>query len=258
MAELAAYRWASGSVTKLIRRIARLARPTLLFEPGGSRSFSKLGGDPQLPPKAAWPAGAEGPRAFLAQVDLGEVSDLARIDWLPAEGRLYAFLDPSTFGAPDLVRITFSTEAPGPPARQPEGVAERYRERRVEFTPLNSVPSLEWLDVRDPLDLEFEEFEARLQEFGAQPPREDRLHRIGGYPDGLQNGCLGLECEHLARGLPPPDYVTPAAIERASREWRLLLQIDSDRDLGMEFGDAGRLYVFIREATPAWAISVRP
>lgn len=43
-------------------------------------------------------------------------------------------------------------------------------------------------------------------------------------------------------GLPPPSYASDAA-----DAWRLLLQIDTDDELGMEWGDAGRLYVFIRQ-----------
>ena len=61
---------------------------------------------------------------------------------------------------------------------------------------------------------------------------------------------MALTCEHTARGLREPAWgeEVPAAIARASRAWRLLLQIDSDPGLKLNFGDTGRLYVFIREA----------
>ena len=60
---------------------------------------------------------------------------------------------------------------------------------------------------------------------------------------------MWLSCAHLARGLPDPVWNAeiPPAIARASKEWRLLLQIDSAPALNMNFGDGGRLYVFIRE-----------
>jgi uncharacterized protein YwqG len=58
---------------------------------------------------------------------------------------------------------------------------------------------------------------------------------------------MGLECEYLARGLQPEYRDPPPNILRASKTWRLLLQIDSDPALKMNWGDAGRLYVFIRQ-----------
>jgi uncharacterized protein YwqG len=72
-------------------------------------------------------------------------------------------------------------------------------------------------------------------------------HRIGGYPSEIQGGQMALECEYLHRGL-TRDYREPVPddIRQASWQWRLLLQIDSDPALNMNWWDAGRLYVFVR------------
>ena len=89
-----------------------------------------------------------------------------------------------------------------------------------------------------------------LRWFGEPPPPPDDVqHRIGGYPNEIQTECMWLACEHLARNLPEPQWRAeiPPALERAAKAWRLLLQIDSDPGLKMNFGDGGRLYVFIRE-----------
>ena len=58
---------------------------------------------------------------------------------------------------------------------------------------------------------------------------------------------MALECEHLHRGI-TRNYAAsvPDAIRRASWQWRLLLQIDSDPAIRMKWWDAGRLYVFVR------------
>ena len=58
---------------------------------------------------------------------------------------------------------------------------------------------------------------------------------------------MRLECEYLARGLDyDPEGEVEPAIERASKSWRLLLQIHSDPALKMSWGDGGMLYVFVR------------
>lgn len=116
----------------------------------------------------------------------------------------------------------------------------------MKFT---SAPSLDWLgfDAAD-IDMNEDEF-AALETIADAPPPDEIQHRIGGYPNEIQPERMALSCEHLARGLPIPVWgqEIPPAIGRGSKEWRLLLQIDSDPALKMNFGDGGRLYVFIRE-----------
>ncbi|HEV7386793.1 MAG TPA: DUF1963 domain-containing protein, partial [Phenylobacterium sp.] len=152
-------------------------------------------------------------------------------------------------GCADVVRILYSAQPGGSPTPTPPDVKWRFPERRVAFATCMSVPSLDWLgvDVRD-LDLLPDELD-RLADLPEEAYQHDVQHRIGGYPSEIQETQMALECEHLARGLPDPVWGAeiPPTIARASKDWRLLLQIDSDPALKMNFGDGGRLYVFIRE-----------
>ncbi|MCR8632194.1 YwqG family protein [Paenibacillus radicis (ex Xue et al. 2023)] len=38
-------------------------------------------------------------------------------------------------------------------------------------------------------------------------------------------------------------------LEKGVSDWKLLLQIDSEEEIGMMWGDAGRIYFWIREIT---------
>jgi hypothetical protein len=248
-------RWAEshppvpGSGRRTLARMRRLVQPTLLLIPAEEPGFSKLGGDPEMPPSLDWPAGSREPRTFLAQIDLGAFRPHAGPEWLPEQGRFYAFYDPDGHGRADVVRVLYSLEEPGPERSSPTGVA-RHRERRVAFLICNSAPNTEWLNIREPLDMDFEELEALRRAIVDTPPADELQHRIGGYPDEIQDECMPISCERLARGLEPlkpGEEEQSVAILRASKQWRMLMQVDSDPDLKMEFGDAGRLYVFIRD-----------
>jgi hypothetical protein len=233
---------------RLKGRMERAARPTLLLTPARTPGFSKLGGEPDLPHGLSWPVCDGRPMTFVAQLDLGALSGVG-LDWLPSSGHLFAFVDIERYGFAEQVCVLYSSEssrrsrAPVPPG------VKRLNERRVAFEFCGSIPSLDWLGMETAeAHLDRTELD-ELAELPDRPFGDGLQHRIGGYPSEIQNGCLRIECEHLARRLPEPDYEIPVApaIDRASRQWRLLLQIDSDPDLGTHFGDNGRLYVFIRE-----------
>jgi uncharacterized protein YwqG len=238
------------SADLVVKTMRAMLAPTLLLTPTSAMVFSKLGGTPDLPTDAAWPRGHRRPRLFLAQIDFSEVPADA-IDWLPRKGRVYAFYDPDALGCADVVQIMMHGRAPsGEWAERPSATRRHFRERRVSFTCLTSAPSLDWLgmDSTDVLADE-SEFEA-LWSIADAPPPDEMQHRIGGYPNEIQPARMAFVCEHLSRGLPEPrwDEQIGPGVEKASKDWRLLLQIDSDPKLKMNFGDGGRLYVFIREA----------
>jgi uncharacterized protein YwqG len=241
----------TGEADRLRARMMRLARTTLLLVPTNAPGVSKLGGDPELPVGAEWPRNANGALAFVAQLDLAEIRDAGGHDWLPEAGVLHAFNDEQRYGFPDHVRVLFSAGCALAPRVHPSDLAPRlqYAERRVGFVPLRSFPSLDWLGL-DPAELDIDDDELdRLADAPGEPFGDEVQHRIGGYPSDLQSSRMALECEHVARGLPAPveGQEVPPAIERASKSWRLLLQVDSDPALGMSWG-GGRLYVFVREA----------
>jgi uncharacterized protein YwqG len=240
---------ALGEASRIRGRMTRMARPTLLLTPTKQPGFSKMGGEPESPADLTWPTGGGVSLAFLTQIDLTEVRAADGPDWLPDEGRLYAFYDDARLGFPDLVRIVYSLEAPSQAAPHPVDVPSKFRfpERRVGFLRLQSIPSLDWLgvDVRelsDGVDLD------ELADLPNEPFGDELQHRIGGYPAEIQEEQMALSCERIRRGQNPYDGDEPTpAVQRASKAWRLLLQVDSDSGLKMNWGDGGMLYVFIRE-----------
>lgn len=231
------------SAAALRARMKRLARPTLLLVNTTSPGFSKVGGLPELPAGMTWPTGAREAPAFVAQIDLESLREHVVFDWLPETGRLYLFFDDWLNGAPNCGRVVFTREAPGPPLDFPPDLARkrRFGERRVGVREFMSFPSQDWLNENWPANIDWTGLAERADFGGAVE------HRVGGYPSEIQGGQLALECEHLWRGrtmdysLPVPD-----AIRHAARQWRLLIQIDSDDALSMNWWDGGRLYVFIR------------
>ncbi len=226
-------------------RLKRRARPTLLLVPAKRPGFSRIGGLPELPAGLPWPVGADGPLAFVAQVDLATFQVHGRMSWLPEHGRLYLFFDDAKSGSADCGKVLYTTEPPGEPREAPSRLPQnrRFAGREVGFMRFTSFPSPDWLesDWSDAADWENWAL-AKEADFG-----DEIEHRLGGYPTEIQFGQMAIECEYLWRGL-IRDHAEPApeSLRRAARQWRLLLQIDSDPALNMNWWDAGRIYFFVR------------
>ena len=220
---------------RLRGRMNRARTPTLLLTPAKEPGLSKLGGNPELPEGVAWPKLEEdGAYAFVAQIDLAACRGLGGPDWLPTEGQFYAFVNEERNGFADLVRVIYAIEPPGPGLSAPPKTRV-YPERPVAFEAYPSIPSLDWLGAED-----FEVTDDQLDTLAGLPdlPFGDELqHRIGGYPGEIQGTRMHVDCELIRRGSPVEGdgaEVTDAIL-RASRQWRMLLQVDSDPALKMNY-----------------------
>lgn len=72
------------------------------------------------------------------------------------------------------------------------------------------------------------------------------FHRLFGYCQSIQ-GPMEIECELGRLGVNRSDKNAFRQAKENAKQWRLLLQVDSDSDQSdMMWGDAGRLYFWIR------------
>jgi uncharacterized protein YwqG len=82
--------------------------------------------------------------------------------------------------------------------------------------------------------------------------RDDVIHRLLGHPDPVQ-GDMQVACQLVTNGLYCGDssgYEDPRAadLRTGAAEWRLLLQIDSQDEAEMMWGDVGRIYYWIKHS----------
>lgn len=279
----------AGSKRDVAVACSQTIRPHLALTKQTSRSKitggSKIGGTPDLPATVAWPTrqgysnatkqiyaqpsghDAHSERAidFILQLDLAAASTAGALDIdLPQTGYLWFFYDavcqpwgmspPERAGWSLIWRDTSDLE---PRPRPADSVrAPAFNEYQLGFRPESSLaPSV--LDPaygRDahnklPLDV-LETLEellvSRSSGFG-------RIHKLGGWPDEVQDPNMGIECEAASQGIERPYLIGQTdpkrwkEIERAAQNWRLVLQIDSDEHVGWMWGDMGVIYVWMRE-----------
>ena len=82
-------------------------------------------------------------------------------------------------------------------------------------------------------------------------------HQLLGHTEPLQDD-MQLEVQLVSHGIHcgnPSGYSHSqrAALEPGARSWKLLLQLDSDERIAMEWGDSGRLFFWTHEADLAKA-----
>jgi uncharacterized protein YwqG len=224
---------------------------------------TKIGGRPDLPSHLQWPNKDGKYLSFIAQINLNEIP-MVKNEFLelPAEGLLCFFYDaeeqpwgydPEDRGRWKVVYIEKTDELVRrglPEELSQEGAFETCK---VEFSIQTTLPSWESILI-DQLNLDEDETDLYLEliekvfEYNGS---DASIHRFLGHPDHLQ-GEMQLECQLASNGLYVGDstgYENPRRmlLQPDAISWNLLLQIDSEEEIGMTWGDVGRIYFWIHE-----------
>ena len=162
--------------------------------------------------------------AFVAQIRLDDLAQLDANDVLPTAGLLSFFCAPSELGNERVGRVLYTD--PDTPLVRARAPAELETDERFAPAPLTFIAELSALACQsgqlDHLGLSREQRDAYCD--AVEPDEGLPIHRMLGHPDAVQDD------------------------PRANRNTCLLLQIDSDEDIGMMWGDVGRLYYLIEHA----------
>lgn len=221
---------------------------------------SKLGGRPDLPEEVPWPTTDGWPLCFVGQVNLAAMPPLSgETEGLPDDGVMSFFYDlerfPSGYEPSDRGGgAVLYTPAGAPLGRRafPADLAAFYwfgvvaLTASVELT-LPSVASV--LPAGEVLSDE-ESTTLWNIEMNAMDNFEP-VHHLGGYEQPVQHGHVQARmCQFASNGVALYGGETDEArlrdLEPGVQDWRLLAQFDSDDAAGMTWGDAGRLYFWIR------------
>jgi uncharacterized protein YwqG len=220
---------------------------------------SHFGGTPDLAPETSWPECKGVPMAFLGQIRMSDVAALDHDARLPHSGMLYFFyeakaqpwgFDPKDQGNwivihfdEDLATLQRAT----PPANLPE--ESRFHCCQVTFSLEITVPPYDSVVV-ERLQLSEAEGNAYANLLDALD-RSEPVHRLLGYPEPIQGDMQG-ECQYVANGVfvGGGGDVSDSQREKLDKgitDWQLLFQLDSDESMATTWGDAGRVYFWIRE-----------
>jgi uncharacterized protein YwqG len=248
------------SVAEYMEYLNSLRQPAIGLKKSEERQFSKIGGLPNLPSAVPWPQWKGNPLAFLCQVDLADLPPASALPAFPRAGCLYFFYDQeqSTWGfdpkdkgswrvlyVPDNARDCPQREAP-----QDLKKSAIRGEKLVTFSLLQIYPG--WQDGRvDTLGLtrkQSDEYITLCSSVFEDGPQ----HHLFGYPSPIQDNDMDLECQLVSHGLYCGDQSgyqdkRRKELEPGRSDWTLLLQLDSDDETSMMWGDGGMLYFWIRK-----------
>jgi uncharacterized protein YwqG len=223
----------------------------------GNIGQSRIGGYPDLPASQPWPVNTKlnRPLCFILQVNLAELPKFPE-NPLPLKGMLYLFLDETENDARQL--ILYQGNEPLQSVQLPEDttfITDWYEDLTVhtlEFSLFADIPRWATND--------FEDLSKSL--FGDDGDDEDLLNRLG---MSLNDG-IGKLLGHVSGiGHDPKEdayvvrEVNPAWLYKYNElrnnnvdlskavAWQNLLELHSEDEVNIMFGDAGYLQVLIHE-----------
>ncbi|MBC7631104.1 YwqG family protein [Aeromicrobium sp.] len=244
-----------------------LLRPAIQLVPGspGTSAVARLGGLPYLPESEDWPTWpGHGPLSYVGEIACELVAANFPLDVdLPSSGRLlFFYFDGSydnfattvgTWDASTLMgarALHVSDDDLASQRSTPLGVTT-YIERHFDGRPIMTAPGWEHDDLRAAFKApgqdhrSFMDHPVNADDFveALHERHTGTLHQIGGYAEPVQGP---VEHEVALAALDNQVPHGDPRLDEEARHWELVLQVDSDDDLGMMWGDEGVLYWMTR------------
>jgi uncharacterized protein YwqG/predicted DNA-binding WGR domain protein len=267
-----------GALKRVAAQLTSLQRLSLRITTGAvkgkSVGISKLGGRPDLPPDLSWPigkvAGREIALPFIAQFDAtplwrAYMGPGAQGGLLPNFGMLYFFYNMADYGkdylSPENWRVLYTPShgkdklAPSePPLPIPPHL--EYKTRAAKFQTEATLPNIETSyigltgNADAKVELTQEEWDA-YAELRYELRSNQTIHQMMGHADdvqpyALENSYESVRDTFFSDGRAFKDLTRKEQSGELFRG-RLLLQIDTDKNMNMTFGRGGRLFFFIRD-----------
>ncbi len=258
---------ATHGLSAYTETIAALTKPALKLSKTDGQYLpvgaSRFGGLPDLPPDFSWWRSQDQPLSFLAQLNCADLQSFPVAQVLPQAGLLSFFYDVinQPWGGDRGDRDGFAVMYTPPttalvPAEMPTDAAIDQGwllpTFGITFTEILSIPHYEApeLDLLQLDDTTRNHYFDLVANWLANMFEGEPCHQLFGYPQNIQ-GDVRLECVLAQQGFyeQPPTPIDISEIEaatQASLDWHLCLQIDSDDDLQVMWGDMGILYVCLR------------
>ena len=238
-------------------KVNKLAQKTIHLEPTfDCDKFSKIGGPPDVPAEFEWPVWNEKSLSFLMQLKFSEINSENALPHIPASGLMYVFYDQeqSTWGHEPADKgswknLFFQETDKLKTRRYPKDIKVRHKVCNLVSKIIKTIPDIgderiEALKLSDKQDSWYYDYQQSV--YNEQP-----FHQIGGYPYALQGADMYLDCEIVSKGFceDTAEYAKERykIIEENKSDWILLLQIDSDENYDMMWGDSGMLYFWIKK-----------
>ena len=222
-----------------------------------TRGQSRIGGEPDLPQGFQWPENESGPLSFIAQIDLTEVAKIPRVLPLPPVGSLLFFYDATqkAWGDDPKDLNSFKVIHVETPAHElirtpfPENLDRygRFKAASICMRRILTLPPSDWGRFDPPLSKAESDWTMAFNDVHPHYP----YHWLGGHACFVQN-AMEKECQLVSNGVDcgnvkPQNSECVNALISGAEDWRLLLQITTDDDLEMMWGDCGIIFFWIRE-----------
>lgn len=227
---------------------------------------SRVGGDPDLPTQFTWPLASDGtPMTFLVQLNMSDIAKQDANELLPKTGMLSFFLgiDEPSYNIEHRVIWFDETEVLTVVRREPSGetaLEDTYVGYDLEARPSLELPNYAYID-----DEQVESDNVTLDDYDdlsyeIRDPEDGDIIQVFGYPteqhdDSEYEAALmiltGKEYEYsMDKAL---DEITAhfdgdkTKAKQEVADIQMLLELETDDDVGFCWWDAGVLHFFIRK-----------